>query len=283
MIEVAKKLLKLLPFHLYVRMNFFRHHRYWPSINNPKTFSEKIISRKYRTKEKKSLLALCSDKYSVRKYVKGRIGEKYLIPLIYWGEMLDEQKLIAAGKNFVVKTTHDSGTVHIVKETYNQEEILKSISKSLKYDFGEKVDEKWYSEIKPRVVIEKLLIDKNGNLPEDYKFHVFNNSGNVKVFLQVDYDRHTDHNRTIYDEHLNIMPFSIKYKNNFRPAKKLRNYTEMVKIARKLAEDFEYARIDLYNIDSHIYFGEITFAHGSGYEKFSDKAYDVKWGEFWHS
>lgn len=197
--------------------------------------------------------------------------------------MLDEQKLIAAGKNFVVKTTHDSGTVHIVKETYNQEEILKSISKSLKYDFGEKVDEKWYSEIKPRVVIEKLLIDKNGNLPEDYKFHVFNNSGNVKVFLQVDYDRHTDHNRTIYDEHLNIMPFSIKYKNNFRPAKKLRNYTEMVKIARKLAEDFEYARIDLYNIDSHIYFGEITFAHGSGYEKFSDKAYDVKWGEFWHS
>lgn len=274
---VGKMILRMLPKKIRVNVEFYYYVGYWPNIKAPKTFNEKINNRKMSLSD--PIFSLCSDKYKVRDYVESKVGRKYLIPLKFYGELISKETLDSIDGDFVVKTTHDSGSVQIIKKSlgYKAREVIDKVNLSLEKDFGKLVDESWYSDIKPRVIIEELLVKKDGSQPEDYKFHVFND----KVILQIDYDRFSDHSRSFYDEKLNLLPFGIKYKNKMKKIKELNGFNEMLHVAKKLASDFDYVRVDLYNVDGEIYFGELTFAHGSGYERFSDKKYDILLGKYW--
>ncbi|WP_157447327.1 ATP-grasp fold amidoligase family protein [Catenovulum agarivorans] len=261
-------------------MRFYKKHGYWPNIRQPKTFNEKIQYRKFF--QKHALFQTCSDKYAVREYVTKLVGDEFLVPLIAVVDTPDDLEFAHYGDNFVIKANHDSGSVFLCRDgQFDQNYITKRLAKKLAENSGKKRNEPWYSQIQPKILVEQLLVAQDGKLPEDYKFHVFNSLGGQKFFLQVDYDRQTKHSRCIYDEFGQVTEISLNKPSNQQPLPQIKNYTKMVELALKLAEPFDYVRVDLYNLDGHIYFGELTFAHGSGFRKFTPQKYDREWGDLW--
>lgn len=259
--------------------------RYIPNIKSPKTFNEKIQHRKMFGEHE--LFSIYSDKHIVKKYVEQLVGKEYVIENYFSGKkiLVDDIKRILLEKGpLVAKLNHDSGSVYLIDSNTSGNElelIVEDLNQSINSDYGKKSGESWYSEIDAKIIIEKQLItDSKGEL-RDYKFHVFTHGEEQNVILQVDFDRYSNHNRTWFDERLNYLPFAMGYPNIKTSIEMPKNYDLMVDISKKLAEQFSYARVDLYNIDGDIYFGEITFAHGSGFEKFTTKYHDEWMGKFW--
>ena len=232
-------------------------------------------------------MVTCSDKYAVRSYVEKIVGSKYLIPLLYIGDSITEHDIEQFECDAVVKTTHDSGNVFFInkKSIYSNKTVIRELTKSLKYDFGKFNDEPWYSDIARKVLAEKMLYTASGDVPSDFKFHIFNDieKESQEVILQVDYGRFTEHTRTFYNENGDILPITNKYKNNFKKLQNIKNFPLMIKIAKQLSKEFSYVRVDLYNVDGVIYFGELTFAHEAGFGKFDAYNTDVDWGNKWGS
>lgn len=273
--------LRLMPTKLRIAFKFYLRQGYWPNIKVPKTFNEKIVNRKVSVESRK--FNKFADKFEVRKYVEQKIGSKYLVPLLHVSETLTTDVLKQITGSFVVKCNHDSGNVFIVKEGENIafEDIVRKINKQLKFDYGAFYDEPWYSNIKPCVIIEQLLVKQDGGQPEDFKFHVFRGD---EIILQVDFDRFISHNRSFYDEQGNLLPYSLKYPNLKRKILGVLSRTTLLKmqeLAKILAAGFDYVRVDFYSVDEKIYFGEMTFAHESGLGKFSERQHDYIWGEKW--
>lgn len=254
-------------------------------LNNPSTLSEKIQWLKIN--ERRKILEDCADKYKVRAYVKDCIGEEYLIPLLYEtknpGTISPE---ILPDFPVIIKTNHNSGGNIIVhdKTKVNFKEIQKRLRKLLKENFYYTTKEWQYKNIERRIIVEKLLIDEDGNLPMDYKFHCFN--GHVE-FIQLDVDRFTNHKRDFYDVNWKLLPFSwcphrngnAIWENSDRNLKAPSQLREMILVSEKLSREFIYSRIDLYFFMEKIYFGEITFHHGSGNEIFNPLKYDEIYGQ----
>jgi len=279
--ELLRFFVSLLPLKIQIKLRGYYHLGYWLNLSEPKTFNEKIQQRKLLPVNQ--LFVICSDKKNVRDYVSEKIGQEYLIPLLYAGVSITTNQLKGFGPGIVAKATHDSGNVHIIKDiSVNYEEIYQELTSGFQIDYGKKSHELWYSDIVPHIIVEKLLVNKQGGLPEDYKFHVFNDDGQFKVVLQVDYDRFSDHSRSFYNENLDLLPFSIKFQN-YQKCLDIEKSTvlKMFELAKLLGSDFNYVRVDLYNVDGVIYFGELTFAHGGGYEKVVPRKYDLILGNYW--
>lgn len=280
--KILLALLRIMPNKLHIWLRFRYHVGYFPSFNNPKSYNEKLQHRKLC--ENNPLFTTCSDKLMVREYVKQKVGSKYLVPLLFKGDDICKEDLESINEDFVIKPTHDSGSACIVQKDNDIDlnSVVVQIKQALKHDFGSETLETWYSLIKPRVIIEKMLKNTDGKSPNDFKFHVFNSDKGSKVIFSVDYDRHINHSRTFYNEDLEVLPFSAGDCANYLiPIDNLENYDEMLYVVKKLAEDFDYVRVDLYNIDGKIYFGELTFAPQSGYLEFSDFKYDYILGNYW--
>jgi hypothetical protein len=158
---------------------------------------------------------------------------------------------------------------------------VKEINRQLKVNYGVSSLEKFYENISPKVLIEDLLVDEYGNIPNDFKFHCFQNTGHRKIVIQVDYDRWINHGQNFYDEGWNLLPLEIlapcRNSNIQMPA----NFKKMKELALILSEDFNYVRVDLYNLNGLIYFGELTFCHLSGFGKFKPHIWDKVLGNYW--
>jgi|SaaInl6LU_22_DNA_1037377.scaffolds.fasta_scaffold06338_2 hypothetical protein len=261
-----------------IQILFYRSLGFYNSFNNPKTFNEKIQWLKIN--DRSELHTLCADKLLVREYIKEQIGEKYLIPLLYKTQNVYDLNINQPKikEPCIIKTNHDSGTFVIIKDSKEELDwgkIQKKLKKSLTRNYYFRWFEWQYKNIKPYVIIEKLLQDSNGKIPVDYKFHCF--EGKVE-YIQVDIDRDTNHRRNIYDPNWNLCNFIIDCKNG-EPQSKPENLDKMMEIASKLASKFSYVRIDLYNVNNVIYFGEITFHSTSGHQPFIPKYYDKYWGD----
>lgn len=275
----AYKKLDLIPFNLGVKYKFHRIHGY---PINEKSFSSKIQRRKF--KGKNSLFSLCSCKFSVREYVRLKVGDDVLIPLLFVSDRINVKDVNQFDKDVVLKASHNSGPVYIIDKnsSVNIEHVVHDLNKQLTIDYGIKSREKWYSAITPLIIAEEKLTTQDGEIPEDYKFHVFNQgNGEFEIFIQIDFSRHDNHSRTIYDKNLNIIDTSICYPNYNIEHSKPKNFDYMIEVAKKLASDFSYVRVDLYNVNGKVYFGELTFAHGGGFEKFSNYEYDLLFGNLW--
>ena len=248
------------------------------NLKNPVLFTEKIQYRKLYPNN--NLYTKCTDKYLVREYMK--VGEKYLIPLYYVGEKITKNEWDKLPNSFVIKPNHDTANTEIIfnKELLKEKAdiIMKKLNLMLKVNFGWCVLEKHYIGIKPQIIVEKLLLDKDGNIPNDYKFHCFKN----KVYIQVI-------KRNIETHELEMNYLNENWKElNFETGGKIlkniekpKNLNEMLSVAKKLSEDFEYVRVDMYNIDGDIYFGELTFTPFSGLSRFNPEKWDFIFGEEW--
>lgn len=238
----------------------------------PKTFNQKIQFRKLY--DKNTLYSICADKYRVREYIKKKIGEEYLIPLYLVTNKLTMEQWKQLPDSFVAKANHNSGPVQIVKNKKQAvpKKIITELNNQLQIDYGVLSMEQYYSDIPRKIIVEKYLKDDI----EDYKFHCFKG----KIFLE----RITREGLgSMYDiDEWKNLQFSIGYNVDSHLYDKPQNFEKMVCLAKKLSEDFEYVRVDLYNVDGRIYFGELTFCDSSGFGKFTDEKWDYKFGEFWN-
>lgn len=248
----------------------------------PITFNQKIQFRKLY--DSNPLYSICADKYRVREYVKEKIGEEYLIPLYLVTDKLTEEQWEKLPNSFVAKANHNSGPVQIVKDKIkaNKKEIIRELNNQLKLDYGILSMEKYYSDIPRKIIVEKFLKDNERTMLQDIKVHCFNDGKKRRYFFDLCSRESVDGKvkSTIYDENWNNLKITnaVLDENKYEKPK---NFEKLLKVIKELSEDFEYVRVDLYNIDEKIYFGELTFCESSGFGKFTDEKWDYKFGSYW--
>lgn len=248
------------------------------NLENPVTYNEKIQWLKLY--DRNPLYSLLSDKYEVRNFVAEKIGESYLIPLLEVYNNVEEINFENLPEKFVLKCTHDSGGVIVCsdKSKLNFRKAKKYLKSRMKRNFYWGGREWPYKNIKPRIIAEKYMVDQRSEELADYKFFCFD--GKAKA-LYVATDRGIGKTKFDYfDMEFNHMPFQQYYPNSDKEIKKPKKFKEMVELAEILAEGMKHVRIDFYEVNGEIYFGEFTFYHFSGVRKFIPNKYDKLFGDW---
>ena len=253
-------------------------------LENPKRFSEKIQWRKIN--EITPLMSKLSDKYEVRSWVEEKIGKEYLIPLLGVWDAFDEIDFDKLPDSFVLKTNNASGTNLIVdsKKDLNIGRARRMFNYWLDIPFGLLSGlELQYCSIKPRIIAEQNMLSEGRDDLSDYKFFCFDG----KVFCSyttVGFAKdHSKGKLAFFDKDYKLMPVTrADYLTPYeKQLEKPDNYNKMVEIAETLSQGFSHVRVDLYNIDGKIYFGEMTFTTHSGYAKFVPDEFDFELGRQW--
>ncbi|MBQ9244886.1 hypothetical protein IJ182_01310 [bacterium] len=251
------------------------------NLYSPERFSEKIQWLKlYDNLPEKATL---TDKLKVRDYVKERIGEKYLKPILQVADSFGEIDFDSLPETFVMKCTHGSKWQNIVK---SKEGLL---DHGIIYNIVRGQFEGWmthkftpyagfelqYKYIEPKIIIEPLMRDNIDEMPTEYEIYCFN--GKPKIFQKVKYGRNKY--ATVYDENFNKI--DLKFKPDYQLLKEdADNYLkEAIELSKKLVGDFKLVRIDWMLYNNQLYFAEMTFTPFSGFYEFEDDKWDKKLGD----
>lgn len=247
-------------------------------LENPKTFNEKLQWLKLY--DRKPEYTMMVDKYKVREYVAEKLGEEYLIPLLgVWDdpEEIDFDKL---PNQFVLKCNHNSGLGMCIckdKSKLDIKKVKSELRKGLKENFYLHGREWPYKEVPRKIICERYMVDESVYELKDYKIFCFN--GEPKA-LFVATDRMTDTKFDFFDVEFNHLPFTNGHPNAEKEIVKPQNLDEMLKAASILSKGIPQVRIDLYNVNGKILFGEMTFSHWSGMVPFEPNKWDERFGEW---
>ena len=218
-----------------------------------------------------------ADKYAVRRHVAEQIGAGSLNEL--YGVWDDPNRIdfTALPDRFVLKVTWGSGMNIFCrdKSAFDEDEAIRMLCEWMRRSTYWNYREWHYRLMKPRIICERLLQEADGQVPPDFKFHCFNGEPR---FIQVDIDRFEEHKRSVFDLEWKEMPFRIKHPPSAGMLPRPANLEELLHCARRLAQGFPFARIDLYSIHGRVVFGEITFYPEGGVSYFLPSSYDVYWG-----
>lgn len=253
------------------------------NLDNPQTYNEKLQWLKLHDHNPRYTTMV--DKYVVKDYVASIIGKDYIIPTLGVWDKFDDIDFNALPNQFVLKCTHDSGGLVICKDKnkFDINSAAKKINKSLKRNFYYYGREWPYKNVKPRIIAEKYMKDSIGNKAEeisslrDYKIYTFN--GDAKMCM-INQDRGHHTRADYFDRAYNWFDFTWGYDHADVPPEKPRNYEKMFELAEKLAVGTVELRVDFYEVDGKIYFGELTFFDGSGFDKIEPKSYDKMLGSW---
>ena len=265
----------------YVRRMFKLEMGYDLNLENPRTFNEKLQWLKLYNRRPEYTTMV--DKYEVKKYVADKIGEKYVVPLYGVWDKFEDIDFDSLPERFVLKTTHDCGGVVVCKDKseFDKAEAKTFLEKHLAREYFFHGREWPYKNVKPRIIAEQYMVDESGYDLKDYKFFCF--GGEVKLCM-IERDRAKGRNGHAVDffdrnfEHQNITVDG--YPNAAQHYEKPSNYDELLAIAEKLAKNIPHIRVDLYNVNGRVYFGELTFFQASGNVKFSPIAWDEVLGNW---
>ena len=247
------------------------------NLKTPQTFNEKIQWLKLYDRNPEYTKMV--DKYEVRKYIAETIGEEYLIPLLGVWDKFDDIDFAKLPEQFVLKCTHDSGGLVVCKDKsqFDINEARKKINKCLKRNYFWQSREWPYKNVKPRIIAEQYMVDESGTELKDYKLFCFD--GQPKA-LFIATDRQIDDTKfDFYDMEFNHLPFTNGHPNAIKDIKRPQGLDDMAELARKLSSGMRQVRIDFYDINGKVYFGEITFSHWSGMVPFEPEEWDYKWGK----
>lgn len=275
--------IKKLPFEQKLRMQKeiyekkFGHSLDWSSL---KTYTEKMQWEKMYHKD--PIKTLLADKYAVRQWIEEKIGAEYLIPLYGVWNSFDEIDFGKLPNQFVLKTNHGTKSVEIVKDKakMSYRRLKRKFDDWMAMDFAYTYGfQLHYTDIPRKIIAEKYLESSSGEL-QDYKFLCFNG---VPKFCWVDQGRYSSHTRAVFDMDWTLQPWTQgKFASPKEPVPKPQNFEKMKEVATILCKDFSHVRVDLYNIDGSIYFGEMTFTNGSGMTQIYPNEYDLILGDMWH-
>lgn len=275
--NISYKFFNLLPDKLFIKLKFFKNFHRLPNLKNPKTFNEKIQWLKLY--DRNPYYTKLVDKYEVKKIVADIIGEEHIIPTLGVWDKAEDIDFVSLPNQFVLKATHDSGRVIICKdkEKLDKEWAKKEMAKSLERDFYALTREWPYKEVPRRIIAEAFIEDPSGDL-KDYKFFCFNGK---PQYFKVDFERFIYHRANLYDLNWNLLPFeeSAYPSDQNRKHQKPINFDKMIELVKILAKQFTLIRIDLYNANGKIFFGEITFYPNSGMVRINPTEADIKLGK----
>lgn len=274
------KILDILPDTIMLNLQCFFSLKRLPNLKEPERFTDKI--QWYKLNYRTDLMTICADKYCMREYIARKGFSSYLTKLFGVYDSFEEIDFDDLPTSFVIKCNNGSGT-NIFVENLESCEIrkLSKIVKSWKMVNTLSIGREWaYKNIRQRIVVEELLIAndtfqfKNGL--NDYKILCFN--GEPKI-AWVDVKRHTDHRRNFYDLNWNKLNVISDKPNSDIIINKPNGFEKMKDIARIIAHDFPFVRVDFYYLNEQIYIGELTFYPWSGCVRFSPDKFDFELGE----
>lgn len=275
-----RKMLNWLPDKVFLKAAFRARFGRKLNLNNPKTFNEKLQWLKlYNRKPEYTKMV---DKYLVREYVKEKIGEKYLIPLLGVWDDPEEIDFDELPMQFVLKCNHNSGIGMCICKDKNDLDISK-VKEELKKGIDQNyylTGREWpYKDVPRRVIAEKYMVDESGYELKDYKFYCFD--GKVKLVM-INSDRMSSEKTkaNYFNENYQPLDFVWGYDNAEEPPKKPEKFEEMKYLAEILSEGIPTVRIDFYQTPDGIFFGEITFFDGSGFDAIEPIEWDYKIGSW---
>lgn len=256
--------------------------RYWLDIGrklnleNPRAFTEKIQFLKLYNRNE--LRRIAADRIRVRDYVKEKLGSEYLIPTYLETEKITRNDWNRLPDQFVLKANHGCGMVELVmdKSSVDFRSIQEIIKDWQAFDYA-KFGREWvYKNLPRRIIAEELILNRNDEIPRDYKLFCFNGSAEI---IQVDIGRFDDQRRNLYDRDFNRLEATALYSNTASPVGKPENLHEMISVAETLSADFNFIRVDLYSVNDQIYFGELTNFPGNGFIPFQPDSFDFELGK----
>ena len=280
--EKAKKLVRvaLTPLPDKTYLSFLYRLKIGKKLNwdDPKTFNEKLQWLKlYNRKPEYTRMV---DKYEAKDYVAGIIGKEHIIPTLGVWEKFDDIDFSALPDKFVLKCTHDSGGLVICKDKskFDKNAARKKINKSLRTNYYLRGREWPYKDVKPRILAEEYFVDESGDGLQDYKFFCFDGEPQF-MFIATGRANH----KTcfdFFDMNFDWIPVKQHYPNAIVTPRKPKQFEKMKQLAAQLSKDFKHVRVDFFQVGDKVYFGELTFFHFGGFERFEPESYDFKFGEY---
>lgn len=247
------------------------------NLEHPRTYSEKLQWLKLNERHEEYTRLV--DKVQAKDYVAGIIGEEYIIPTLGVWEKFDDIDFDRLPNQFVLKCSHDSQGFVICrdKSKLDIEAARKKINRCLKRNYYWCGREYPYRDVPKRILAEKLMVDESGTELKDYKFFCFD--GEVKM-LYVASERGKATKFDYFDLDFNHLPFCQSYPISQKKLVKPKNFDKMIEVARRLSQGFRHVRVDLYNVNGAIYFGELTFFNNAGLLPFQPHEWDYRIGEW---
>lgn len=270
----------LFPDKLYLSLLFRFKMGYWMDWKNPKAFNEKLNWLKLY--DRKPLYTKIVDKYLVKDYVKEIIGEEYIIPTLGVWDRPEDIDWNTLPMKFVLKTNHGGGNAGVIickdKSTIDVKTVKKQLFQAMQQNLYMTSREWPYKNIIKKIIAEEYLEDYNTNELRDYKFFCFN--GEVKfLFVATGRQKYKEPYFNFFDADYNILNIQQGHPvSEYIPSKPF-CFDEMKMVARKLSEGFSEVRIDLYEVNGKVYFGEMTLFHFGGVVPFNPNEWDYKLGE----
>ena len=249
------------------------------NLENPVLYNEKLQWLKlYDHRPEYTTMV---DKYSVKQFVAERIGNKYVVQLLGVWESVEDIDFDSLPDKFVLKTTHDSGAVIICKnkKVFDINSAKKRLKYFLKRNYYDCNREWPYKNVKPRIIAEAYMEDSIYGELRDYKFFTF---GGVPKVLYIAQGRGTSGETVadFFDMDFNHLDLKIDHEMAVIPPEKPKCFEEMKRLATILSEGTPQLRVDFYEVDGKVYFGEMTFFHCSGFEKFHPEEWDKIFGDW---
>lgn len=285
--DVDYTLRKNLPEEYMLKRMFKERMGYPLNLENPQTFNEKLQWLKLH--DRNPLYTTMVDKYEVKKYVAEKIGEQYIIPTLGVWDHFDEIDFDKLPEKFVLKCTHDSGSVVLCRDKANFDKAAakRKLERGLARNYYYGGYEWPYKNVKPRIIAEKFMVDESSvKLKKDaditdYKVMCFNGEVHC-TFTCTDRRSSEGLKVTFFDNNWNKLPFERHYPSSDKNIEEPKNFQQMKMLAEKLSESIPFVRVDFYEISGNIYFGELTFYPGSGMEEFNPAEWDKKLGDKIH-
>lgn len=246
-------------------------------LENPRTFTEKLYHRMIMmNRHSQPEFTPLVDKCLVRDYVRRKIGDSYIVKILWEGSRPQDIPFETLPQNYVVKPNNRCGGVTLVNGPVNRELLIKKVRKLLVDNFFWVQREFQYYKIKPRVLVEEYLKQDGTDWPLDYRIWCFNGEPEM---IQV--DNHSHDINSFYDINWTKLPIHYRANSTYPDIPRPENLWEMINVARTLSRDFDFIRVDLYNLDGRIYFSELTFTPAAGHIKFQPESWDAFLGEKW--
>ncbi|WP_270596109.1 ATP-grasp fold amidoligase family protein [Anaerococcus vaginalis] len=250
------------------------------NLENPKSFNEKLQWLKLY--DRNPLYTKLVDKYKVREYISEKIGEDYLIPLLGVWDDPEEIDFDSLPNKFVLKCNHNSGLgmcICIDKSKIDIKKVKNELKSGLAQNYYLNGREWPYKNVSRKIICEKYMTDETGKNLRDYKFYCFDGKPKIVGIYQ---DRNSDKETTgdFFDMNFEWVDLRFGMPNALNKPQKPQKFQEMIKIAEILSEGMPEVRVDLYISNNKIYFGELTFFDGGGFDKIEPLEWDYKLGSW---
>lgn len=263
---------------LYLKWVFRLRMGYKLNLKNPLTFNEKLQWLKLYNRQPEYTVMV--DKVKAKEYVAEKIGPKYIIPTLGIWDDPDDIDFDVLPNQFVLKCNHNSGLGMCICKDKSKLDIPKvkaNLRRGLKQNYFLYGREWPYKDVPRKILAERFMVDESGIELKDYKVFCFDGEPEV---IEVDYGRFTEHKRNFYGKNWDFITMELQYPSEekhviARPEK----LEEMLDLARKLTKGIPHVRADFYSINNQLYWGELTFFHGSGTEYFRPSEWDVRLGK----